>query len=221
MKTAVFSKHHPETVRFFLLATHYRSPIDFGDERIAETGRSLEGFYRLIETFERITGQSFYDIQVPDSRDQTVSLEGEPAGFFTEIRGLRDRFCDCMDDDFNTGGAVGVLFDLRKAINGFIAEQTLESDGKSNSGHVAALTSAVTLLKELAAVLGVFRKPIEAAAGGGDDELVGGLMELLISLRSSLRKEKNFALADQIRDDLGALNVTLEDRPDGTGWRRK
>ena len=221
VKTAVFSKHDPETVRFFLLATHYRSPIDFGDERIAETGRSLEGFYRLIETFERITGQCFYDIQTSVSREQTASLDGEPADFFTEIQGLRDRFCDCMDDDFNTGGAVGVLFDLRKTINGFIAEQALEGDGKSNSVNVLALTSAVTLLKELAAVLGVFRKPIEAAAAGGDDELVGGLMELLISLRSSLRKEKNFALADQIRDDLRALNVTLEDRPDGTGWRRE
>jgi len=221
VKTAVFSKHHPETVRFFLLATHYRSPIDFGDERIAETGRSLEGFYRLIETFQRITGQDFYELQTSASREATASLKGEPADFFADICGLRDRFCDCMDDDFNTGGAVGLLFDLRKAINGFIAAQALEGDGKSDTGSVAALISAVTLLKELAEVLGVFRKPVESAAGGGDDELVSGLMELLISLRSSLRKEKNFALADQIRDDLGALKVTLEDRPDGTGWRRE
>ena len=120
VKTAVFSKHHPETVRFFLLATHYRSPIDFGDERIEETGRSLEGFYRLIETFQRITGQDFYALATSATREHTPTLDGEPADFLAEITSLRNRYYECMDDDFNTGGAVGVLFDLRKAINGFV-----------------------------------------------------------------------------------------------------
>lgn len=218
VKTAVFSKHHPETVRFFLLATHYRSPIDFSDERIAEVGRSLESFYRLIETFERITSRDFYSLEAAVIRGESTPIEGDPPGFFAELTSLRDRFIDCMDDDFNTGGAVGVLFDLRKAINGFISKAKLESGEKSDS-DISALVAAATLLKELAGILGVFRKPIENASDGGD-ELVGGLMELLIELRATCRKEKNFGLADRIRDGLGELKVTLEDRPDGTGWRK-
>ena len=214
VKTAVFAKHNPETVRFFLLATHYRSPIDFSDERLEETARSLDGFYRLIETFGRITGQDFYSL------DASASLAGEPAGYFGELTALRDRFLECMDDDINTGGAVGVLFDLRKVLNGFINEAKLEGDGKSNESAVAALVAGTTLLKELAQILGVFRKPIESADSGASDELAGGLMELVISLRSSLRAEKNWPLADKIRDSLNELKITLEDRPDGTIWRR-
>jgi cysteinyl-tRNA synthetase len=221
VKTAVFAKHNPETVRFFLLATHYRSPIDFSDERLEETARSLDGFYRLIETFGRITGQDFYSLDVSTSRNGSAELTGEPAGYFGELTALRDRFLECMDDDINTGGAVGVLFDLRKVLNGFINEAKLEGDGKSDESAVAALVAGTTLLKELAQILGVFRKPIESADSGASDELAGGLMELVISLRSSLRAEKNWPLADTIRDSLNELNVTLEDRPDGTVWRRE
>jgi cysteinyl-tRNA synthetase len=126
-----------------------------------------------------------------------------------------------MDDDFNTGGAVGVLFDLRKAINGFAAESKLDGDGKSNEQNMAAFVAAVTLLKELAGILGVFRKPIESGRDGANDELVDGLMQLVISLRGSLRAEKNWALADTIRNSLNELKITLEDRPDGTLWRRE
>ena len=221
VKTAVFSKHHPETVRFFLLATHYRSPIDFGDERIEETGRSLEGFYRLIETFQRITGQDFYALKTSATREQTSALEGEPVGFLGEITSLRDRYYECMDDDFNTGGAVGVLFDLRKAINGFVNETKLDGAGKSDEQNMAAFVASVTLLKELAGVLGVFNKPVDSGDDGANDELVDGLMQLVISLRGSLRSEKNWALADTIRDSLNELKITLEDRPDGTLWRRE
>ena len=221
VKTAVFSKHHPETVRFFLLATHYRSPIDFGDERIEETGRSLEGFYRLIESFRRITGQDFYSLATSTTREQSSALDREPSRFLSELKSLRDRYYECMDDDFNTGGAVGVLFDLRKAINGFAAESKLDGDGKSNEQNMAAFVAAVTLLKELAGILGVFRKPIESGRDGANDELVDGLMQLVISLRGSLRAEKNWALADTIRNSLNELKITLEDRPDGTLWRRE
>ena len=220
VKTAVFAKHHPETVRFFLLATHYRSPIDFSDERLAETARSLDGFYRLIDTFGRITGEDFYSLQVSATRSQSAELTGEPADFFQELATLRTRFLDCMDDDINTGGAVGVLFDLRKLINGFINDAGLLGDGKSAESSVSALVAGARLLKELSAILGVFRQPVESATSESGDELVGGLMELVISLRSSLRAEKNWPLADQIRDSLSELNLTLEDGPDGTIWRR-
>ena len=215
----LFAEFPAETVRFFLLKTHYRSPIDFSSERIAETGKSLEGFYRLIETYDRITSSSFYDLATASSDGDTVQLPDSYPEFQTELNQFRDRFLECMDDDFNTGGAAGVLFEIRSCINGFISAQGLETENADESG-VAALTAAMTLWKELANLLGVFRVPVESGGGGADDEFVGGLMELLIELRAESRKAKQFEIADRIRDGLTDLKVTLEDRPDGTIWRR-
>lgn len=221
VKTAVFAKFDPETVRFFLMATHYRSPVDFGDDRLEETAKSIDGFYRLIESFSRVTGQDFYALPIAKSRTESSDLVGEPASFFSELTALRTRFLDAMDDDFNTGGAVGALFDLRKTLNGFITEHKLESEGKSNASAITALVRGVTLFKELSNLLGVFLKPIaKKSSGGADDEFVNGLMQLLIALRADVRKAKQFEIADKIRKGLTELKVTLEDRPDGTIWRR-
>ena len=148
----LFAVHHPETVRFFLLGTQYRSPIELSDEQIAETERSLQGFYRLLEAFERITGQSAYDLPVGVTRETSVEVASEFGTF-------RDRFLDAMDDDFNTGGAVGVLFELRTAINAFISDRGLDDGGgATDQDGIAGLTSAVTLLRELGGLLGVFRQ---------------------------------------------------------------
>jgi cysteinyl-tRNA synthetase len=217
----LFARHQPETIRFFLLATHYRSPIDFSDENITEKGKSLEGFYRLFEMFQRISGQDFYAIRVPTLRSDSTQLPTAPADFAGELARLRDRFYDAMDDDFNTGAAASILFDLRTIINAFIQEQKLETTGKSNAGLVAALTSAVTLLRELANLLGVFTKPLPKKAGGGDDEFAAELMGLVLELRAEARATKNWPMSDKIRDRLKALNVVVEDRPDGAAWRRE
>lgn len=214
----LFARHDPETIRFFLLATHYRSPIDFGDERIAETGKSLEGFYRLFETYERAAGQSFYGLPVAASRVTASALTGEPAAFFAELTELRQRFLDAMDDDFNTGGAVGVLFDLRKTLNGFINDHKLDTAGADKS-KLASLTAGMALLKELSSLLGVFREARTVAATA-DDGLVDGLMQLVIQIRADARKNKNFAVADLIRNKLNELKITLEDRTDQTLWRK-
>ncbi len=219
IKEAVFPHHAPETVRFFLLGTHYRSPIDFSLERISEVEKGLDGFYRLFEEFERATGQSFYTLRAPTTRNETVTLTGD-AEFFAELTDFRARFWESMDDDFNTGGAVGVLFELRKSINGLINRHGLDK-GQSASDEVReSLVAAVTLLKELASTLGVFQESVQKAGGGADDEFAGQLMELLIQLRADARKSKNFAVADGIRDGLTALGVTLEDRTGETIWRR-
>ena len=177
------------------------------------------GFYGLFETFERITGRDFYSLSVSANREQSVPLAGEPNEFFGELSGFRDRFLETMDDDFNTGAGVGVLFEMRKCINGFVSNQKLDA-GTPAASDVAALVTAATLLKELSALLGVFQKPIEKQSGG-DDAFVASLMELFIKLRADARASKNFETADGIRDGLAALQVTLEDRPDGTIWRRE
>jgi cysteinyl-tRNA synthetase len=145
-------------------------------------------------------------------------LAGEDADFAQELNHLHARFLEAMDDDFNTGSAVGNLFEMRKALNGYIARHNLET-GKPDAGAVQTLVAAMTLLKELANLLGVFRKPLEKSAAG-DDGFTNGLMQLIINLRAEARKTKNWGMADQIRDGLAALKVTLEDRPEATLWRR-
>ena len=215
----LFARHDPETIRFFLLATHYRSPIDFSDERIAETGKALEGFYRLFETYERVAGQSFYSLKAATKRSESVVLSGEQtAAYFQELNELRRRYLESMDDDFNTGGAVGVLFDLRKTLNAFIADHKLDS-ASANKGQIPSLTTGMTLLKELALILGVFRDA-KLKATSADDGTLDGLMQLVIQIRADARKNKNFAVADLIRNKLNELKITLEDRTDQTLWRK-
>ncbi|HVJ86494.1 MAG TPA: cysteine--tRNA ligase [Caulifigura sp.] len=221
VKTAVFAHHPPETVRFFLLSTHYRSPIDFSLENIAATGKSLEGFFRLFEEFERATGKSFYSLQAPTVRAKTtdlgpvVAVSAEAAA---ELTALRDRFVEAMDDDFNTGGAVAALFDMRRVLNGLLAP-VISGGGAATDAQKAALTAGLTLLKELSNTLGVFRVA-PAKSGGADDGLVDGLMQLILDIRADSRKNKNFAVADKIRDALKNLKVVVEDRPDGVRWSR-
>lgn len=218
VKTAVFAHHAPEAVRFFLLSTHYRSPIDFRLENIANTEKSIEGFYRLFETYERIIGQSFFDLAVSSTKRETVSLAGEPAAYLDDLKHERTRFWEAMDDDFNTGGAAGVLFDLRRRINGFINDRKLEESATEEAK--ATLVQSVTLLKELANVLGVFRAKAETSAGA-DDGFANSLMDLILELRADMRAEKNWAAADKIRDRLNDLKVVVEDGKGGARWSRK
>ncbi len=209
----------PETIRFFLLSTHYRRPIDFSEERIREVDKGLDTFHRFFKRYQRVIGQSFFAIQPAAQRPQG---EFPPQGeLLTQVQGLRKRFLESMDDDFNTGGAIGDLFELVRALNKFVDDEKLEGAGKNDAAKVAALQRGASTLKELGAVLGLFRTPREeSAAASGGDELVGQLMQLLIEIRADARKAKNFATADKVRTSLTALGITLEDRPDGTEWTR-
>jgi len=217
VKTAVFAHYAPETVRFFLLSTHYRSPIDFSLENIANTARSMDGFYRMFETFQRITGTSFYELKAPTVRTETTSLESLPDEVKATVADLRDRFWEAMDDDFNTGGAIGMLFELRRAINGFMSQNKLEE--QASPEQAAQLTALLTLFKELSNVLGVFRQP-QQKSSGADDAFVNGLMDLILAIRKDARATKNWAVADQIRNKLTELKVTVEDGKEGVRWTR-
>jgi cysteinyl-tRNA synthetase len=213
----LLERHRPETVRFFLLTTHYRRPIDFSEDRLEEVQRGLEGFYRFFERFQRITGESFYTLSAPKARS-AFEPEGANSEFLVEAAGHRSAFLESMDDDFNTGGAIGVLYELLTTLNRFADARQLEAS-RSDAGAIADLRTATAVLKELSQVLGIFEEA-PPAAKTGEDELVDGLLRLFIDLRADARKTKNFALADQIRQRLGQLGITLEDRPGGTGWRR-
>lgn len=210
----VLQKHPAETLRFLLVSTHYRSPIEYSEDRLNELKRASDGFHRFFERYERITGTSFFAITAP-TKHAGWAAEGD---FLTEIGKLRQTFLDHMEDDFNTGGAIGVLYELLNALNRHADAAQLEA-GKADEPARSQFTKAVTVLKELSQILGLFAEPAKTS-GAGSDQIVDGLMQLLIDLRNEARKSKNFAMADQIRKRLTDLGVTLEDRAGGTGWRK-
>jgi cysteinyl-tRNA synthetase len=206
-----------EAIRFFLLSTHYRRPIDFSESRIRQVGTGLESFYRFFKRYQRVTGKSFYGLPTPSKRPQDDFEPGD-VPLLVDVAAHRRAFLDAMDDDFNTGGAMAALFDLVRRLNKFMDDEKLEDSAGAKADAVAALKRGATTLRELGATLGLFRQPIEEKSAG--DGLVDGLMGLVIEIRASARKNKDFATADRIRDTLGKLGVTLEDRPGGTEWSR-
>ncbi len=212
----LLQKHSAETVRFLLLGTHYRSPIEYSEERLAEVRRSLENFYRFFERYQRIRSRSFYELSAP-AKHAPFDAGSPPSEFLNDVARLRATFLDNMSDDFNTGGAIGALYELLTALNRFADSRQLEGTGRTEAA-VAEFERGVLVLRELSQILGLFQQAHES--GGANDELVNPLMQLLIDLRAEARKTKNYSMADQIRQRLGQLGITLEDRAGGTGWRR-
>jgi cysteinyl-tRNA synthetase len=208
-----------ERIRFFLLRTHYRSTVLFNEPAIEEAGIGLEAFYRLFKRYTRITGQDFYALQPPMSRtDGVPALAGLSDPVLQSAIAAREKFLAAMDDDFNTGGAVGELFELAKITNRYCDEAGLEATGKTNAAAITTFTALLTTLKELSHILGIFIIPPAKPQAAGGGELLAQLMPLVIELRAAARNSKNFAVADKIRDGLDPLHITLEDRPGGTDW---
>jgi cysteinyl-tRNA synthetase len=223
-----------EVLRFFILQTHYRSPIDLGvwdwtnpatpiPEGLAAAKRSYDTFVRFAERVQRITGMSFANLTAPLSDDGGSTMGHDDAKAF-------QRFHLCMKDDFNTGGAVGVLFEMVGQINRQADAGKLEDPG-ADPRRKAEFRESAMLVKDLGQLLGLNFTPPEAKLGG-DNNLVAGLMQLLIDLRNNLRttakgitakddptKKALFDQTDLIRKRLAELGVTLEDRPGGTTWR--
>jgi cysteinyl-tRNA synthetase len=208
-------------VRYFLLSTHYRRPIEFTPEVLANTKKGYGVFQRLFDRIERLTGRAMGEPdRSPDMDDLANSLlEGEHGSFVREVLGFKMKFLEMMDDDFNTAGAIAVMHELAGATNSFIEQNQLERDRPADLVEAAA--AATTTLRKLGSgVLGLFGKERVAVDAQKEDALVEKLMQLFIGLRAGARKDKNFALADAIRKGLSDAGVTLEDRADGTIWRR-
>jgi len=214
--TELLKRHQPETLRFFLLATHYRRPIDYSEERLQEIHRGVENFHRFFERFQRITGVGFHSLPAPLRRHEKASPVTS-SDFQKEITAHRDAFLECMDDDFNTGGAIGVLYDLLTSLNRYAHMKKLENTQPDPAG-IEEFRHGCIILRELSQILGIFSEST-AQPAKGDYQLLSNLMQLFLDLRAEARMSKNFALADQIRQRLGQLGITLEDRPGGTGWR--
>ena len=214
----LLDRHSPEAIRFFLLSTHYRSPIQYSETLLAETARSLEAFYRYFKRYERITGESFYELPFATVR-ASGNIDTRDDGALKEVAQIRSRFLEAMDDDFNTGVGVAALFDSVRLLNKYADSEKLEQV-KSDGAKLTVLKQATATFRELAATLGLFLKPMDAKQSAGDDGLVDQLVRLLIDVRAGARKNKDFATADSIRKRLEEIGIVLEDRPGGTEWTR-
>ena len=208
--------HGSDLVRYFLLATHYRRPIEFTDEVISNSKKGMSVFTRLFERIERLTGQPLSP-NSPDVDSIAATLLDSPQGpFIRAALNLKIKFMEMMDDDFNTAGAIAAMHEMAGESNSFIERLDLEKT--KNPEELKVVACAAVTIRNLAMLLGLFRS--KPAGTKQDDALTEHLMGLLIQLRQEARKTKNFALADGIRDGLLKIGVTLEDRTEGTIWRK-
>lgn len=180
-----------EIVRFFMLSTHYRNPINFSDEILNQSKAGLERLYNAKERVEFIISKLSDDAENADE----LKLE-------EELNSFRQRFIEAMDDDLNTADAVSIIFELAKFMNSNVNENST----KEFANKVLAE------FNELTSVLNVVNKKQEDML---DEEI-----EKLIEARTQAKKNKDFKLADEIRDELLEKGIVLEDTRQGVKWRR-
>ena len=199
----ILEHFEPETLRFFILSTHYRSPLDFSDERLKEAERSLA---RLATAQENLCSLA----QIPGAGPTEQSL-----ALYTKIEGFRNEFLDAMRDDFNTALAISYMFALGKEINTYY--QSVVSGESKPDGRLVNIMKKI--FTEMCGVIGVLEKSaLQASADAG---LENALMEILIGIRQEARQNKNYAQADALRDKLAGAGIILEDTPQGVRWKRQ
>jgi cysteinyl-tRNA synthetase len=217
----MIANHGAALVRYMLLMTHYRRPIDFSDDVVTAAKKGLANFDRLFERISRLSAQGDGKAASLEAISaEMLQTDAEP--FVKAIMELKMKFLDAMDDDFNTAGAIGVLQQLAGEINSYIERTGVEKD--KSPEVITAIAAATQTLRGLAALLGLFTKPSAPASAreaAADQGLADQLMQLIIQLRATARQKKDFGTADAIRDGLAKLKITLEDRADGTGWRKE
>ena len=190
---ALFEKFHPMTVRFFVLQGHYRSPQDFSDKAL---DAAQKGFQRLAQTVENV----YRAVQTSEEQGS-----GENLGPWLTHR---EKLIAFMEDDFNTSGAISVLFDIAKD-----AQNALKGDDPGD------IRSAASLFRDLGeGILGLEFSRGEATQSASSKE--SELVEYLVQLRQIFRDRKLWDLADDIRNKLSEMGFVIEDGSDGTMWKK-
>jgi cysteinyl-tRNA synthetase len=190
----VLAKHSTDAFRYFYISTHYRRPLNFtwgAMESAENTVRRLENTLVLIDNA----------LKGPDSNLDYAEREEK---LLNTVQSEKASFIAAMDDDFNTPIALGHLHAVSGALNEYLR-------GSANKG---VLSEAKSVYIELLSVLGLFEE-----RKTGSDEISDKLLKLITDLRMELRKEKNYALADKIRDRLNEIGIEIQDTSDGTTWK--
>ena len=191
----IVKKYHPLAVRFFILSSHYRSPLDFSDKAL---DAAQKGYEKLAQNMARI------------NKLQKKTVAGKDAEFEKKIDAFEKSFYAEMDDDFNTPRAIASVFNFFKEINIWI-----EKNSNYNGETVDRLVSIVEItVKD---ILGLQGADIEKSTSSKETD-VDGIIHILIDLRKKFRDQKQFELSDEIRDRLKILNIEIKDTKDGTSW---
>ncbi|MCR1952827.1 MULTISPECIES: cysteine--tRNA ligase [unclassified Clostridium] len=187
----ILKQYDADIVRFLMLSGHYRVQLNFSDDLLESAKASVERLYNAISNLENL---------ISEVKKETMD-ENEKA-YLESLDKYRQKYIEKMDDDFNTADAITAIFDLIKDIN---TNVSIDSSKE-------LCESALSLIRELGNPLGILQK---STKGSLEEEI-----EKLIAERQQARKDRNFALADKIRDDLKARNIVLEDTPQGVRWKK-
>ncbi|MCP8618067.1 cysteine--tRNA ligase [Salirhabdus salicampi] len=188
----IIQQHDPNVVRFFMLSVHYRNPINFSEALLESAKNGLE---RIKTAYDNLSHR----------REASTNFADGNESWIEKVNQHEQRFIQEMNDDFNTANAISVLFDLVKDANHYVNE--------SHTSEVV-IDHFLTTFTKLTSVLGI------SLEGKKQGDLQDEEIENLIQERYEARKNKDFARADEIRDELKAKNIILEDTPQGTRWKR-
>ena len=184
-------EYDADVIRFLMLSGHYRIQLNFSNDLLESAKASVERLYNAIGNLENLI-----------SEVKNEKMTDEEVRYLESLDAYRQRYIEKMDDDFNTADAISVLFDLIRDINSNV--------GINSSKELCE--KALELIRELGLPLGILQKTTK-----GDLEAE---IEALIAERQQARKDRNFALADKIRDDLKAKGIELLDTPQGVRWKK-
>jgi cysteinyl-tRNA synthetase len=190
----VVARHSAEAIRLFFTQAYYRGPLNFSDELLASAEKGLEKFENLVDKINQELNKS-----------QTDGVNPE-----LDIKQFEDKFIATMDDDFNTAQAVAVIFDFVKEVNRTSAEnENISADFYKNAKAFLERTAV--------GVLGIINFDVEDKSANKDIDV--NFIQQMIDKRTKAKNEKDYALADKIRDDLQELDVELKDSKDGTTYK--
>lgn len=184
----IFKKYDPQVVRFMFLQTHYRNPINFSDVLLNQARAALMRLYDFVRKVKGVVGSG------PDGKSDNVT---------SLISDAKKSFESAMDDDFDTSGALGTLFELVKAVNILLDKGTVTQSGAKE---------ILSFLESIDQVLGIIFPQKE--------QTIDSDIEALIAKREEAREAKDFDAADKIRDQLSKKGIELEDTSDGTIWKK-
>lgn len=187
----VLEKYDADVIRLFMLSAHYRAQINFSEGLLESAKSSMERLYNSLYNLESLLDEVKLE-NIQESEDE----------YYKSLLLYRDKYIGKMDDDFNTADAISVIFDLIRDINSHVDVHSSKE----------LINNCISLIRELGGPLGILQKTTKGN--------VGENIEKFINDRQQARKEKNWALADEIRDMLKSQGIVLEDTPQGVRWKR-
>ena len=199
----VLKTYHPEVVRLFLLSNHYRSPIDFTQKAMEEARTGLDKMYALLLRAGRnIDFERLHEVAPGDGFQQ---------------------FCEAMNDDFNSAKGIGIIFDTVHKVNRILDQY--ENQLLFSNQVMENMQNDLSDIRKIGSILGILLENPEEYFNNKQKQVLEqksidpDMISRLVEERDAARKAKDWKKADQIRNQLVEMDVTLEDRPNGTVWK--